>query len=411
MSDVAALTEALESATTAPAIVAALARAIWHNAHNGADCPVDQVPDETALLAWLPQCPQQAQDDARKVVAKLLVEGEWLDERAGWTALGDPAEREAAEAEADEAREMLRKAIGADELPWRFDPEKFIANTLPRIARLGFAITRFLPISPIGRMPGGMGISEFGVCEAPEIHRCWLELPEPRPRHPLAPILTAWLERPVEVAANTRTDRARILPAQLAMFDAPAGDLRGRLFSAPWRGNSQLPLFEVGSHGAEYVTPALPVALYELGVGHELSNRGSGAPLALRLFVEAILASPMHGRELRKPIALNEVSVRYMLSRLYPGRRPKPNEWRPLIEAAKATLASRDAAIRWDDGVPRSAVLITSFPEAPGRSGTDHRGPTARRGARSASLAAAAHLRPEAWPALSGFAQSRVLVA
>ena len=68
---------------------------------------------------------------------------------------------------------------------------------------------------------------------------------------------------------------------------------RGRLFSpamhAMMRGDGRqqcLPGFE---HDVR--TPALPLALYELGVNH--TSPGPGAPVALRLFVEgAVMALP-----------------------------------------------------------------------------------------------------------------------
>ena len=79
-------------------------------------------------------------------------------------------------------------------------------------------------------------------------------------------------------------------------------------------GNSQLPLFEAGTPGGEYITPTLPLALYDLGVN--LDSSGFGAPLALWLFVEAI-ATLLYGRRLGQPIVLNEITVRCILNRLY----------------------------------------------------------------------------------------------
>ena len=353
------LNQALLDARSTSEILLAKVRIAYRRRNPRQDYTGEE-PTETKLLLRLSKCPETVQVDLRKAVAKLLVEGESLDKRAGWTALGDPTERAKAHAE---GREMLHEAIRAEELPQHFDPEKFLANTLPKISRLVFAVDRFLPSSPIGRMPGGRGIWKSGVLELPEICRRRLDLPEKdRPPDPIELLVVAlWLDWPAEVPANTRTDRARTLPAQLAMFDAPASDSRERLFSAPSRGNGQLPLFETDFHGGEYITPSLPLALYDLGVSHQ--SPGPGAPLALRLFVEAILASPMDGRQLGRPIALDEISVRFMLSRLYPNRTPRPNEWRPLVEDARVALASMDAAISWDDGVRRSAVLITSFPE------------------------------------------------
>ena len=43
-------------------------------------------------------------------------------------------------------------------------------------------------------------------------------------------------------------------------------------------------------------SPALPLALYDLGAGPAISP-GKGAPLALRMFVESVLSVPMDERE------------------------------------------------------------------------------------------------------------------
>ena len=309
-------------------VLAEVARAVWHDTHDGAECPDEAIPTSGALCEWLAESPDDAMTEANARLAA-VVPGQDADPLPNGSTLPQWAVLPLAD----------NPALVAIHTAW---PAPSGTDAIPSEWRRNAQVLSLLP----------------------HVHAAWCNLPKAdRPRHPLAPLVAAWQARPVEVTANTRTDRARILPAQLAMFAAPPNDARGRLFSAPSRGggSSQLPLFEAGSPGGEYITPALPLALYELGV-NQLSP-GPGAPLALRLFVEAILAAPLAGRELGQPIALTEVSVRYVLSRLYPNRTPRPNEWRPLIEAARATLASEDAAIVWGDGVPRSAVLITSFPE------------------------------------------------
>jgi hypothetical protein len=191
-------------------------------------------------------------------------------------------------------------------------------------------------------------------------HAEWKARPEPRPEHPVAGLVRAWLRRPRPSKANLR--ERRIIPAQLAMFAAEPGDARGRLFRAPPRphGAAQLPLFEAGRHGAEFVTPALPLQLYDLGVNRD--SPGAGAPLALRLFVEGVLAVRLPDRANLRPVAL-EIPMRELLARLYPGRPARPKEWVPAIEAARAALASRSAGIEWAGG-RRWIVTMTNLPES-----------------------------------------------
>ena len=68
MSDRAAeLRAALDAALDAAAVVEALARATWYNAHDDAECPAHRVPTPADLAAWLPKCPpkDRAEADAR----------------------------------------------------------------------------------------------------------------------------------------------------------------------------------------------------------------------------------------------------------------------------------------------------------------------------------------------------------
>ena len=90
-------------------------------------------------------------------------------------------------------------------------------------------------------------------------------------------------------------------------------------------------------------SPALPLALYDLGAGPAISP-GKGAPLALRMFVESILSVPMDERERGLPVAMS-VSLREFLKWLYPTRTPSPAEYWPRLMAAIEALDSWDARI------------------------------------------------------------------
>ena len=177
----------------------------------------------------------------------------------------------------------------------------------------------------------------------------------PKPKEPKPP-RRRWAK---EVEPNLDRDD-RIIPARIAMFDGVEGDSRSRLFSPAMHavmggdGRQQfLPGFE---HDVR--TPALPLALYELGVNH--TSPGPGAPVALRLFVESILAAPYHERDIDQPVSF-DVPMRALVKRLWPNRRRKRNEWLPVIADARDVLASRDAGIPWPGGV-RWAVTMTNLP-------------------------------------------------
>ena len=171
--------------------------------------------------------------------------------------------------------------------------------------------------------------------------------------HPLAPIVEAWQALPRKVAANLAGDRRRIIPAKLAMFE-DADDRRAALFSPAAHVGDQgvLPGFEDPVR-----TPALPLALYDLGINRD--SPGPGAPIALRLFVEAILATPIAARGAGPTFV--EVPLRVLLNRLWPHRHQRRSEWLPKLKEAEAALASDAAAIPWEGG-SRKAVLINNFP-------------------------------------------------
>ena len=154
---------------------------------------------------------------------------------------------------------------------------------------------------------------------------------EQRVPNPLVPLVR---DCPVQAQANLRPDR--ILSAKLAMVD-PSHKRAGRLLglfspAAHRRGQLVMPGFEY----ADYDGPALPLTLYELGQDNPHRGGGPAAPLALRLFVEAVLAAPYDQRNAGQPVAL-QVTLRDLLDRLYPGpRKPRPNEYWQLVTLARA---------------------------------------------------------------------------
>ena len=181
-------------------------------------------------------------------------------------------------------------------------------------------------------------------------------------------LLHAKLPRPGRANIN-RPDR--ILPSRLAMVDHT--DRRaGRLFTpaahAVERGGEQLKLPGFGLERTR-ITPALPLALYDLGGGSSM-ERGHGAPLALRLWVESILAVGLTDRANPWPTVL-EIPLRDLLRKLYPNkRRPRPNEYWPRLMQAVEILDS--TRIPWDDpetgkGGLRRIVNVSDIPRGPGK--------------------------------------------
>ena len=193
------------------------------------------------------------------------------------------------------------------------------------------------------------------------------------------PDLAEWVERrpdpserPIHRRRKDREDR--ILPSKLAHVSgerATRDAARQRsLFSPAMHiapdGSPQLLLPGFGSL-IDLEGPALPLLLYDLGTGGPL-ERGRGAPLALRLWVESVLsAGPSDDED--HPVAVT-VSLNELVDSLYPGtRRPRPNEYRPRLERAIAALD--EAWLPWRDpesgkGGKRRIVLVSNLPVDPG---------------------------------------------
>ena len=190
-------------------------------------------------------------------------------------------------------------------------------------------------------------------------------------RWPLAPLVNAWQNPPRPVEPSKRTT-ARVIPARLAMANT-TGPRNSRLLFSPAAHASYGPdgkqLVMPGFAKSDTPSPALPLALYELGAGPTISP-GKGAPLALRMFVESVLSVPMDERERGLPVAMS-VSLRDFLKWLYPTRTPSPAEYWPRLMAAVDALDSWDARIPLYDPQTkrnelRRVVSVSGIPRGAG---------------------------------------------
>ena len=244
-------TEQLEAARTESEMVAALYRGA-HRKQHGSD------PDNPGALApanlavWLPECPAIKRNEAAECMAKV---GEAIathdpapDISAVMTRFLCVFERRDGAAQ---ARAYLdrRQAAGDDTAQLRkwIDKPSILAGDTPNLSpdalerTVSDAVTdpgaaaliagpAFLGAlsamlgSPAGEAATlanlwrrwlsdpnaeGDGKTLLGV---ERVHAAWLALPsDQRPRHPLAPLVEAWLQRPTKVDHDSRADR-RIMP-------------------------------------------------------------------------------------------------------------------------------------------------------------------------------------------------------
>ena len=177
--------------------------------------------------------------------------------------------------------------------------------------------------------------------------------------HPCAPLLRGWLGRPRPVASAPPHKR-RVMPARLAM--STENNDRARKFAPAAH-------IVAGSHGEQLVMPgferpnypaiALPLELWRMGGGPEVS-RGRGEPWALRIFLGAVLSTPLEDRHGRHPLVLEDVSLRDLLGWLYPkSNRPGPAQWwQQFLRAEDALNNTRFPYLRPDTGTWASRVFV-----------------------------------------------------
>ena len=156
-------------------------------------------------------------------------------------------------------------------------------------------------------------------------------------KHPVAPIIRAWLERPIPVEPEKRKG---IMPSSLAQVRGD--DQRaGRLFNIAAHKQTDLN----GDQGvlpgfvSERRGPALPIELYKAGLDLNDPNalKARGAPFLMRTIVEAVLLSPIGQRTAKHGVVFS-ADARSFLSRMYPARIPAKATWQRALKDAMEDL-------------------------------------------------------------------------
>ena len=256
MSDAAGFIRALEAAEAGADVIAAL----WEAIEGTGDPPTPE-----ALAEWWPNLPD---------VARLETQGRLR--KVGARTGADPAG-------------FVREAFALwDALWWDDEPAPFPDD----FEAVALALTR-----------------------------AWLALHstdrDSCPAHPLAPIIRAWQGRPRPVYPERR--REGRVPAVLAQaragYGRPGAVLPRLMFDTAGGGQySLLPGLgpEYDEYGGEFLAAALPVELYV--------TRGKGAPLDIRLGLEAILSVRPEDRR-GHTVELGPWPWARWLKRTYPGRK------------------------------------------------------------------------------------------
>lgn len=299
MSEAARLADALDSARTAPEILAAVAAAILHNRGDGGG-GID-APSPEALAVWLPECPEDAAREAGERLAALYPDPSGEVEALASTVAGLGFE-------AGEVRARV----------WRW--------------RDGGAVTAAFEGSPAGE---GRGLGAWAPVgprrglafrSVAAVHAAWAAAdPDSRPKHPLAPIVRAWIERPPAVATGKRSDP--LLPVVRAVPDRPARLAIGGLIDGGAM-PAQLALIP---------TPeGVSVPLLDLidGAGAPIMARGRGAHIVARLAVACFVLPAGAAPDVRREWT---PTVRELRDFCFPHGWERRRHW-PAMRAALATL-------------------------------------------------------------------------
>ena len=322
----------LSTATTTPEILEAAARFCWHESRNGEECPPEQIPIETDILdaVGLDELPADA---IIKAESEELLKVLFPDYNSRWEWI--------------ECEGLGLLTEGQDE-----DNEQ---HRRGRLAAIGWGMRD--------------GQDYYALPDLEEVHKHWCQSTV-KARHPLVPIVEAWQNRPREVEANNRPDP--IFPGPMVIV-RPNDSRAGRVFSPAPNGptankGGYFPGFTPGEPEGGPITPALPLALYDLGAGAgEVSQRA--APLALRIFVEACLSVPLIERAIDGPVLLPPERFGDFLKRIYPDGAKNWNHRKlgPIL-AAFEVLESPQARIPWEgpdgSGGTRRVVVPVDIPRA-----------------------------------------------
>ena len=366
MSDKRELTEALEAAQTAPAILEALARAAWHNDHDGADCPDDRIPTVAALARWWPErCPEWwperlPDDTAQEYKDCALALCQAANERYGEGP--DPMDLGiAAHRTGTPASEISYTAFS---VLWSIHYPRETKPADDRNEGCGYLVR------DVSEGDGWADATEHVGKLLSDVHTLWRLLGHEgvQKDHPLAPIVRAWQERPREVEADEKANA--IMPAPFAIVR----DLRseqGQLFSnlpvlarpglaAPDQPDlfGSLPGFEPPGSA---IVPSLPLVLFDAADGMS-TGKGRGAPLALRVWIECVLRAQPDDRARAARLT---VKLRDFIAALWPNDTYRPSRDGPkLVRALNRIHVTR---VPWTDpeGKPMgywAAVIVRNMP-------------------------------------------------
>ena len=201
------------------------------------------------------------------------------------------------------------------------------------------------------------------------VHAPWRMMPEPRPRHPLAPLVADWQRRPVRVVAVADYDRPLILSRQFATVrDDAEGYYLSRFKAAAHHAGGQLLL---GFEHPEMDGPTLPADVWNMQLA-EAERCGPGLPAALRIFLASIVHVPLSARASADPFTPPVMlmgpdgrpwTLRRFLDLIYTGRK-RPGEYWPVLWGAREVLHAIEMPYQWNGRLWSRPLLRLDWPQS-----------------------------------------------
>ena len=221
----------------------------------------------------------------------------------------------------------------------------------------------------LGLVVGALALPIGRGADVATHHAAWCALPEPRPRHWLAPLVAAWQRRPVPVVAVTDYDRDLILSRQFATVrDDAEGYYLTRFKAAAHHAGGQLLL---GFEHPEMDGPTLPADVWTMELA-EAEKRGPGLPAALRIFLASIVHVPLSARASSDPFTPPVMlmgpdgrpwTLRRFLDLIYTGRK-RPGEFWPVLWGAREVLHAIEMPYQWNGRLWSRPLLRLDWPQS-----------------------------------------------
>ena len=306
----------LQNAADAPAILDALARAVWFNELAGAECPPAAMLTPADLAAWVPEATLKVRFEAAKRVADTVAAIYAAGAPSAWPPAGDwsPVLLATLDPRLDGARVVNDLAAS-----WLFGEED----------------------------PGPVGVEWVTA----RVHAAWKAAPG-QPLHPLAPLVAAWQGRPLPAPWDERQHVNLPGPLTRTRYVVPARELRDGQAALPFDWDAlatpppDQPRFEVGYLPTLEPAPSLlPRALLDVFSAAASRGRGGPVPVPARIGWEVLVALGGDARERIGGPAILDCTLADLHSMVY----PNTARWRKANGPALLRgLVNLDAArVRW----------------------------------------------------------------